>query len=32
MLYLVSSDTDLDQAQLTAIYQRRWKSASSFLC
>ena len=32
ILYLVSSDTDLDQAQLTAIYQRRWKSASSFLC
>nr|WP_229748965.1 transposase [Hymenobacter frigidus] len=32
MLYLVSSDTDLDQAQLTTIYQRRWKSASSFLC
>ena len=26
MLYLVSSDTDLDQAQLTTIYQRRWKS------
>ena len=25
ILYLVSSDTDLDQAQLTAIYQRRWK-------
>ena len=25
MLYLVSSDTDLDQAQLTTIYQRRWK-------
>jgi len=25
MLYLVSSDTDLDQAQMTAIYQRRWK-------
>jgi len=25
MLYLVSSDTDLDQARLTAIYQRRWK-------
>jgi hypothetical protein len=25
VLYLVSSDTDLDQAQLTAIYQRRWK-------
>lgn len=24
-LYLVSSDTDLDQAQMTAIYQRRWK-------
>ena len=24
-LYLVSSDTDLDQAQLTVIYQRRWK-------
>jgi hypothetical protein len=32
ILYLVSSDTDLDQAQLTTIYQRRWKSASSFLC
>ena len=32
MLYLVSSDTDLDQARLTTIYQRRWKSASSFLC
>ena len=32
ILYLVSRDTDLDQAQLTAIYQRRWKSASSFLC
>ena len=25
VLYLVSSDTDLDQAQLTPIYQRRWK-------
>jgi hypothetical protein len=25
VLYLFSSDTDLDQAQLTAIYQRRWK-------
>ena len=25
VLYLVSSDTSLDQAQLTAIYQRRWK-------
>nr|WP_162549923.1 transposase [Hymenobacter nivis] len=25
ILYLVSSDTDLDQAQLTTIYQRRWK-------
>ena len=25
MLYVVSSDTDLDQAQLTAIYQKRWK-------
>ena len=25
MLYLVSSDTDLGQAQLTTIYQRRWK-------
>ena len=25
MLYLVSSDTDLDQTQLTTIYQRRWK-------
>jgi hypothetical protein len=25
MLYLVSSDTDLDQAQLTTMYQRRWK-------
>ncbi|GAA4012983.1 hypothetical protein GCM10022408_27260 [Hymenobacter fastidiosus] len=23
--YLVSSDTDLDQAQMTTIYQRRWK-------
>ena len=32
ILYLVSSDTELDQAQLTTIYQRRWKSASSFLC
>nr|WP_216726666.1 transposase [Hymenobacter siberiensis] len=32
VLYLVSSDTDLDQAQLTTIYQGRWKSASSFLC
>ena len=32
ILYLVSSDTDLDYAQLTTIYQRRWKSASSFLC
>ena len=32
ILYVVSSDTDLDQAQLTTIYQRRWKSASSFLC
>jgi hypothetical protein len=32
ILYLVSSDTDLDQAQLTMIYQRRWKSVSSFLC
>jgi len=31
ILYLVSSDTDLDQAQLTTIYRRRWKSASSFL-
>ena len=25
VLYLVSSDTNLDQAQLTTIYQRRWK-------
>ncbi|MBC8083935.1 MAG: transposase [Hymenobacter sp.] len=25
ILYLVSSDTDLDQAQRTTIYQRRWK-------
>ena len=25
VLYLVSSDTDLDWAQITAIYQRRWK-------
>lgn len=25
VLYLVSSDTDLDQAQLTTIYQRRWR-------
>ncbi|AWM32651.1 hypothetical protein DDQ68_07545 [Hymenobacter nivis] len=25
ILYLVSSDTDLTQAQLTTIYQRRWK-------
>jgi len=25
VLYLVSSATDLDQAQLTTIYQRRWK-------
>ncbi len=25
MLYLVSSDTDLNQTQLTTIYQRRWK-------
>jgi len=25
ILYLVSSDTDLDQAHLTTIYQRRWK-------
>jgi len=25
ILYLVSSDTDLNQAQLTTIYQRRWK-------
>jgi hypothetical protein len=25
VLYLVSSDTDLDQPQLTTIYQRRWK-------
>jgi len=25
ILYLVSSDTDLDQVQLTTIYQRRWK-------
>ena len=25
MLYLVSNDTDLDQARLTTIYQRRWK-------
>ena len=25
VLYLVSSDTSLDQAQLTTIYQRRWK-------
>jgi hypothetical protein len=32
ILCLVSSDTDLDQAQMTTIYQRRWKSASSFLC
>ena len=26
VLYLVSSDTDLDQAQLTTICQRRWKA------
>ena len=32
ILCLVSSDPDLDQAQLATIYQRRWKSASSFLC
>ena len=32
ILYVVSSDTDLDQARMTTIYQRRWKSASSFLC
>ena len=32
VLYLVSSDTDLDWTQITTIYQRRWKSASSFLC
>lgn len=25
VLYLVSSDTDLNQARLTTIYQRRWK-------
>ena len=25
MLYLVSNDTDLDQARLTKIYQRWWK-------
>nr|WP_083937743.1 transposase [Hymenobacter aerophilus] len=25
VLYLVSSDTDLDQAKMTTIYQRRWK-------
>jgi hypothetical protein len=25
LLYLVSSDTTLNQAQLTTIYQRRWK-------
>ena len=25
VLYLVSSDTSLNQAQMTAIYQRRWK-------
>jgi hypothetical protein len=25
VLYLVSSDTDLTQAQLTTLYQRRWK-------
>ena len=25
VLYLVSSDTSLDQVQLTTIYQRRWK-------
>ncbi len=25
VLYLVSSDTDLSQAQVTTIYQRRWK-------
>ncbi|MBC8085306.1 MAG: hypothetical protein H7Z21_19075, partial [Hymenobacter sp.] len=25
ILCLVSSDTDLNQAQLTTIYQRRWK-------
>ena len=25
VLYLISSDTDLDQARLTTIYQRRWK-------
>ena len=25
LLYLVSSDTDLTQDQLTTIYQRRWK-------
>ena len=25
VLYLVSSDTNLNQAQLTTIYQRRWK-------
>ena len=25
VLYLVSSDTNLDQARLTTIYQRRWK-------
>ena len=25
ILYLVSSDTELDQAPLTTIYQRRWK-------
>ena len=27
VLYLVSSDTDLNQARLTTIYQRRWKVA-----
>ena len=26
MLYLVSSDTSLNQAQLTTIYQSRWKA------
>lgn len=25
VVYLVSSNTDLTQAQLTTIYQRRWK-------
>ena len=25
VLFLVNSDTDLDQAQLTTLYQRRWK-------